>query len=138
MNVLFLLMLATSAQTVSPAAIAEQYVAVTETEYKITLTLQPKGRAQYEFVTWEADGSAPEQHEKLSGKWSRSGNTLTVQLSSGKVAIYSVVPCLSHQEFGETGCSPGLSLVNTTLADRYGLNRFGLWSAASLKIGAQP
>jgi len=138
MNVLFLLMLATSAQTASPATIAGQYVAVTETEYKITLTLEPKGRAQYEFVTWEADGSAPEQHEKLSGKWSRSGNTLTVQLSSGKFAIYSVVPCLSHQEFGEAGCSPGLSLVNTTLADRYGLKRFGLWSAASLKIGVQP
>jgi hypothetical protein len=138
MDVLFLLMLATSAQTVSPATIARQYVAVTETEYKITLTLESKGRAQYEFVTWEADGSAPEQREKLSGKWSRSGNTLSVRLLSGKVAIYSVVPCLSHQEFGEAGCSPGLSLVNTTVADRYGLKRFGLWSAASLKIGVQP
>ena len=138
MNVLFLLMLVTSAQTVSPATIAGQYVAVTETEYKITLTLESKGRAQYEFVTWEADGSAPEQHEKLFGKWSLSGNTLTVQLSSGKVTIYSVVPCLSHQEFGEAGCSPGLRLVNTTLADRYGLKRFGLWNVASLKNGVQP
>ena len=138
MNLLLLLVLAGPAQTASPPTIAGQYVAVTETEYEITLTLASTGRAQYEFVTWEADDPAPKHHEKILGKWSRSGNTLTVKLSSGKTAIYSVIPCLSYQEFEEAGCSLGLSLVNTTLSDGYGLNRFGLWNAADLKFGDQP
>jgi hypothetical protein len=138
MNALLLLALAASAQTAGASNIAGKYVAVTETEYEITLTLESKGRAQYEFVTWEADDPAPRHHEKLSGKWSRSGNTLIVQLSSGKAAIYSIVPCLSYQEFEEANCSPGLSLVNTTLADRYGLKRFGLWNTSSLRFSVRP
>jgi hypothetical protein len=138
MSSLFLLALAASTQPAALGTVVGHYEAVTETEYNITLTIEPKGRARFEFVTWEADGSAPEQHEKLSGKWSRSGNTLTVQLPYGKIATYSVVPCLSHEEFGQTGCSRGLSLVKTNLPDRYGLKRFGLWNSASLQRGVQP
>jgi len=137
MSSLFLLALAASTQTTALGTVVGHYEAVTETEYNITLIIEPNGHARFEFVTWEADGSAPEQQEKLSGKWSRSGNTLSVQLASGKLAIYSVVPCLSHEEFGQTGCSQGLSLVKTNLADRYGLKRFGLWNSASLRRGVQ-
>ena len=135
---LFLLALAASTQIFSPPSIAGKYVAVTETEYEITLTLAPNGRANYYFVAWEADDPGPKHHEKMFGKWSRLGNTLTVKLSSGNTAIYTVVPCLSYQEFGEAGCSSGLSLVKTTLSINYGLSRFGLWNAASLKFGVQP
>lgn len=138
MSALFLVALAASTQTITPVTVAGHYESLAETEYSITLTIEPKGRAWFEFVTWEADGSEPEQHEKLSGTWSSSGNVLTVHLSSGKVAAYSVVPCLSYQEFGQTGCSPGLILVKTDLADRYGLKRLGLWNSASLQHGVQP
>lgn len=137
MTVLFLLALAASVQAITPDILAGQYVAVTETEYAITLAHTSSGRAQYDSLSWEADGSAPEVHERFAGKWSRSGDTVIVQLSSGETAIYPVVPCLSYEEFREAGCSPGLGLVDTTLADRDGLKRFGLWNASSSSNGAQ-
>jgi len=135
---LLLLALAASAQSLSAPNIAGQYVAVTETEYAITLTLAPKGVAKYDFVAWKADDPGPKHHEKITGTWSSSGNLLTLKISSGDIAIYKVLPCLSYREFGEAGCSLGLSLVKTTLAIKYGLSRFGLWNVASLKFGVQP
>ena len=47
MKVLLLLALAVSAQAAVPDPIAGRYVAVTETEYSITLTLEPKGAAEF-------------------------------------------------------------------------------------------
>jgi hypothetical protein len=138
MGVLLFLALATSPQVSASSNVAGHYEAVTETEYSIDLTLGPNGQAQYKFVTWEADGSAPEQREILSGRWSLSGSQLSLRLSSGQVATYTIVPCLSHQEFGQSGCSPGLSLVNTNLSERYGLKRFGLWKSAYLRPGVRP
>ena len=138
MSFLLFLALAALPQASASSNVAGHYEAVTETEYSIGLTLVFNGQARYKFVTWEADGSAPERREILSGRWSQSGNQLTLRLSSGQVAIYTIVPCLSHQEFGQSGCSPGLSLVNTDLADRYGLKRFGLWKSAYLQHAVRP
>jgi hypothetical protein len=138
MIVLFFLALASSPQVSASSNVAGHYEAVTETEYSIDLALRSNGQAQYKFVTWEADGSAPEQHEILSGRWSQSGSQLTLRLSSGQVATYTIVPCLSHQEFGQSGCSQGLSLVNTNISERYGLKRFGLWKSAYLQRTVRP
>jgi|GEM_PF-2864567 len=138
MSSLLLLALFASTQPASIDTVVGHYEAVTETEYNITLTIEPEGHARFEFVTWEADDSAPEQHEKLSGNWSRSGDMLTVHFPAGKIATYAVIPCLSHAEFGQAGCSQGLSLVRTNLANRYGLKRFGLWNSAALQRGVQP
>jgi len=138
MIVLFFLALASSPQVSASSNVAGHYEAVTETEYSIDLALRSNGQAQYKFVTWEADGSAPEQHEILSGRWSQSGSQLTLRLSSGQVATYTIVPCLSHQEFGQSGCSQGLSLVNTNISERYGLKRFGLWKSAYLQHAVRP
>lgn len=138
MSVLLLFMLAASAPTSAHGDTSKHYEAVTETEYSIDLTLEPNGRAEYEFVTWQADDSAPEERVKLAGTWSRSKNILTVRLSSGKTVTYSVERCLSYEEFGQSGCSPGLTLIKTDVADGYGLKRFGLWDSAFLHYGAQP
>jgi hypothetical protein len=132
------LLLLLSAAALAQSAAPQRYQSVTETEYSINLTLEPNGRAQYEFVTWEADGSTPEEHEKLSGTWSRNGSVLTVHLSSHRIVTYGVKACLSYEEFGQNGCSPGLSLIKTDLPDSYGLKRFGLWDSASLHLGTQP
>lgn len=137
MDLLLLLALAASPRTADSANLAGQYQAVTETEYSITLTLEATGKARFEFMTWEADGSAPERQEALYGTWHRSLDQLTLQFSFGRSATYSIVPCLSYREFGQAGCSPGLSLTNTNLADRYGLRRFGLWNSAPLRRNAK-
>lgn len=127
------LILAVASPGVSPQ-VAGHYQAVTETEYAIELNLEPSGRAKLEFRTWEADDSLPPDTEKFKGKWSVSGADVMVQLVSGKSVTFSPIACLSHQEFGQRDCSPGLKLVKTTLADRYGLQRFGLWRFDALRI----
>lgn len=133
-----LLAFANSSAAVEPIRTPGRYQSVAETEYSITLTLDPQGHAQFEFVMWEAEDPHTEERGKLSGAWTRSGNLLTIRLTSGKSAVYAIVPCLSYREFGETGCSMGLSLVKTDLADSYGLKRYGLWNAASLRIDGRP
>ncbi|MFK2879459.1 hypothetical protein [Rhodanobacter hydrolyticus] len=138
MAVLLLLSLATPLQAASSGNPAGRYQAVTETEYSITLTLDSTGKARYEFVGWEADGSAPKQRKVLSGTWHHSGGLLSLQFPRGRFATYSIVPCLSYHEFGQPGCSAGLNLVHTNLADYYGLQRFGLWKSDSLSRNTNP
>ena len=131
--ILLTLLLASSSPT-APQQVAGEYLAVTETEYAIELKLAPSGHAQFDFHSWEADSSAAEVAKVLEGKWRLSGSEITVSLTGGKSATYAFVPCLTYQEFGQPGCSPGLELVKTNLPDQYGLQRFGLWRSDGLRI----
>lgn len=127
------LLLAAAGQAASPS-VAGTYRAVTETEYAIELKLEASGRAKLEFRTWEADGSARPQVETFKGTWSWSGRNVRIRLPSGRSLTYAPDVCLSHREFGRTGCSPGLSLIDTTMADRYALKRFALWRTDGLRL----
>jgi hypothetical protein len=126
------LIIAVASYATSPS-VSGRYQAVTETEYAIELKLEPSGRAQLEFRTWEADDSTSSDTERFKGAWSLSGADVMIKLSSGQSVTFRPVACLSHQEFGQPGCSPGLKLIKTTMADRYGLQRFGLWRSDALR-----
>jgi hypothetical protein len=134
MRMLLLLALAAAAGASASDRIVGQYKAVTETEYAIDLVLAANGLATLSFFGWEADGSEPDQQETLQGKWRRHGDLVTVTLKSHKYATYQVESCLSYQEFGQTGCSMGLKLARTNLQENYGLARFSLWKASSLRL----
>ena len=125
------LILAVASYAITPS-VAGRYQAVTETEYAIELKLEPSGQAQLEFRTWEADDSTTSDTLRFNGAWSLSGADVMIKLSSGKSVTFRPVACLPHQEFGQPGCSPGLKLVETTMADRYGLQRFRLWRSDAL------
>ena len=144
MKVLLLLSMAVSAEAAVPDPITGRYVVVTETEYSITLTLEPKGAAEFEFLTWEANGSAPEHHQRFFGTWYRHAGRIIVLLASGKTATFVAVPCLSHQDFGEVGCSP--EVLQGCASDNH-FNRTRQWLAClalvapggqNLAIEAQP
>ena len=133
MRLFTLLILAIPFSTVVAGNVAGQYKAVTETEYAINLALTAQGQATYDFVTWSADDPLSEKHEKLSGTWKRNGTSVTINLGSGRYVIYDLYSCLSYQEFGADGCSMGLKPTQANLAKHYGLLRFGLWEAKSLR-----
>jgi len=128
------LIFAIAASTAASADVSGDYQAVTETEYAIDLTLQKSGQARLIFRTWEADGSATPSTKIFTGAWSRSGTIIALKLESGQSARFRANECLPYAEFGQTGCSYGLSLVSTTLPKRYGLQRFGLWRSESLRV----
>jgi hypothetical protein len=129
------LLLAAAASASAAASEPLHYKSVTETEYAIELVLESKGQAHFTFDSWEADDSAPASREELAGTWAQQGSRITVNLVSGANVTYQLVQCLPYQEFGQTGCSPGLKLVNSGLSAHYGLQRFGLWDARFLRVG---
>lgn len=128
------LLFAIAASTAASADASGDYQAVTETEYAIELNLQKSGQARLVFRAWEADDSATPSTQVFTGTWSRAGTIIDLKLESGRSARFRTNDCLPYAEFGQTGCSDGLSLVSTTLPMCYGLQRFGLWRSESLRI----
>ena len=55
---------------------AGHYVAVTETEYELELTIAASGRAELKNHMWEADHSAPDSRTHLEGRWVLHGNII--------------------------------------------------------------
>lgn len=127
-------LLLAAAAGLAPATGPVHYKAVTETEYSIEFTLGTKGRALFQFDSWEADGSSPPSHKELLGTWSQQGSLIKVHLASGANVTYQETRCLPYREFGQDGCSPGLKLVSTDVPVQYGLQRFGLWDARLLRV----
>ena len=128
------LMLALAASAATMDGLPGEYQAVTETEYAIVLSLEASGQARMVFRMWEADGSAPPSIETFTGSWSYSGSIVELRFNSGQSASFETNNCLSYTEFGQTGCSPGLTLASTTFPASYGLQRFGLWRSESLRV----
>ena len=128
----FLLASALASASGQPAG---HYVAVTEAEYELELTIATSGRAELENHMWEADHSAPDSRTRLEGRWVLHGNTIKVTFPSGQTASFRLETCLSYSEFGRSGCSPGLKLIATNLPLRWGLQRFGLWRSDLLRSG---
>lgn len=114
-------------------AVAGRYEAVTESSFGILLILEPAGEAQLEFRNPADLDLEEEDVEAYRGFWARSGDVIHVQLKSDHSVRFSFVPCLSREEFDGQGCSPGLQSFETTFAEQYGLSRFPLWRAESLR-----
>jgi hypothetical protein len=112
-----------------------RYEAVTESEYAIEVTLEKDGKAEVVFRSWEPETGAEDYEERLLGTWSLKGAELEVSLKPYGSVRYAVAPCLSHEEFGGSGCSFGLRPLSSALPEDYGLQRFGLWRAETLGVG---
>ena len=130
---MWLLLAAAASLSVAPEG-SRHYKSVTETEYAIELVLDTSGQARFTFDSWAADDSTPPYHEAILGTWTQRDSRIAVHLTSGRNVNYQLLDCLSYQEFGQQGCSPGLKLVSTNLSVNYGLQRFGLWDARSLRV----
>jgi hypothetical protein len=96
--------------------------------------LESAGSAEFEFRVWEAGHFGESDVRSLRGAWSQVDGNVIIRLPSGEFASYTLVPCLSHEEFGAPGCSPGLKLIETSLPEHYGLQRFGLWRNDGLPV----
>jgi hypothetical protein len=112
-----------------------RYEAVTESEYGIEVTLAEGGKAEFVFRSWQPVTGASDYEERLVGAWSLEGEVLDVSLKPYGSVRYEVSPCLSYEEFGGSGCSFGLRPLSSSLSEDYGLQRFGLWRADTLKVG---
>ncbi len=109
-----------------------QYMAVTETEYSITLDLEPSGKAAYRFEVAAVEDDEKDWKESWVGNWSLNGAALRIDFGKHGYVEYQVTQCLPFNEFGQQGCGLGLRPISTNTKSHYSLTRYGLWKPETL------
>ncbi len=125
--------LAAEATAIPP--VAGTYVAVTESEWALELTLASDGGATYTVSSWEAGkSSTTTQGSSTKGRWVLEGNVLTVSLmgdSAGKSVVYTITECLPYKTFGMQGCSFGLKPASNSASRAFSQP---VWNKATFRV----
>lgn len=127
MRLLFVILVAFFYTAKATEPIPGLYMAVTETEYAINLSLQPNGKAILTLKLYAVEEHEHDSEQTFNGDWKINGTKISINLGTAGIVNYEIQQCLPFEEFGHEGCGFGLKAIKTNTEDSYSLVRYNLW-----------